>query len=226
MLTHLRPLIEKSTTRSYKSGSTVLYQGEVPRYAQVIVEGVVKVFSISSQGDEQIVMYHIKGEFFPSSWMFNKSQSSLFFYEAATDCKLALVPRDRLIEFMLSKPASTRAIFDYFTTNYSASLIHVNALEQPKARNKLLYILYFLCQRYGDIRKRKTHIPFTLTHQNLASLVGITRETAATEVGKFKASGLLTYVNQKYVIDVEKLLELIGEDSLRDINIGLFESDI
>ncbi|MBI3494711.1 Crp/Fnr family transcriptional regulator [Candidatus Saccharibacteria bacterium] len=223
MLTHLQPLIKKSNTRSYKSGSTILYQGEAPRYAHILSKGVVKVFSISAQGDEQIVMYHVEGEFFPSSWIFNKSQGALFFYEAVTDCEIALAPPDEMIEFMLSKPESMKAMFNYFTTNYSASLIHVNALEQPKARDKLLYTLYFLCQRYGDIRQKKTHIPFALTHQNLASLVGITRETAATEMGKLKNTGLLTYVNQKYIIDAEKLLELIGEDSLKDINIRLFE---
>lgn len=221
MLQHLDPLIEDSLVRNFAAGSTVLYQGEVPRHACILVRGVVKVMGISAQGDEQIVTYHVAGEFFPSTWIFNKTPGCLFFYETVKDSTIAFVPRHELVEFMLNDPARTQAMLDYFTTNYSASLIHVNALEQPKARDKLLHLLYFLCQRYGVSQFQKINIPFNLTHQNLASLVGLTRETTATEVGKLRKEGILTYDNQHYVVDLEKLLDLIGEDNLRGVNIGL-----
>lgn len=221
MLQHLQPLIEQSITRHFASGSTILYQGEVPRHACILTKGVVKVMGISAQGDEQIVTYHVAGEFFPSTWIFGKTPGCLFFYETIKDSTVAFVSRSELMRFMFETPARTQTMLDYFTTNYSASLIHVNALEQPKARDKLLHLLFFLCQRYGVSQFQKINIPFDLTHQNLASLVGLTRETTATEIGKLKKEGILTYNNQHYIVDLEKLLDLIGEDNLRGINIGL-----
>lgn len=221
MLTHLQPLLKDNVTRSFSAGSTILYQGEVPRSACIIVNGIVRVFSISSHGDEQIVTYHVEGEFFPSSWIFDKAPSTLFFYEAVTDCEVAFVSKGDLVNFMLAKPSRLYALLNYFTTNYSASLIHVNALEQPKAREKLLYTIYYLCERYGEKQRSKVHIPLTLTHQNLASLVGLTRETTATEMNKLKKQKVLKYDNQRYVVDIEKLLDLIGEDSFRGIKIGI-----
>ena len=221
MLQHLQPLLDNSIKRRYSGGSTLYYQGEVPRSACVLVEGVVKVFSISASGDEQIVLYHVPGEIFPSSYIFGKSSSALFFYEALDDCQASFIPRQDLVDHIKAKPERMAAMLDYFTTNYSASLIHVNALEQPKARDKLLYILYYLCQRYGEQGSDNTQIPFALTHQNLASLVGLTRETTATEMNKLKKEGLLTYNSQKYIISMPKLLDLIGEDSFRQLNIGV-----
>ncbi|MBW3568613.1 Crp/Fnr family transcriptional regulator [Candidatus Parcubacteria bacterium] len=221
MLQYLQPLLENSIKRKYYAGSTIYYQGEVPRSACILVGGIVRVYSISAQGDEQIVVYHVPGEILPSSYIFGKATSALFFYEALTTCDVCFVPKKDFLEYMQAKPERVNALLDYFTTNYSASLIHVNALEQPKARDKLLYILYYLCQRYAKQNSEKAQIPFALTHQNLASLVGLTRETTATEMNKLKKEGLLTYNSQKYVINMEKLLNLIGEDSFRKIDIGL-----
>ncbi len=219
MLEQLQPLIKSSVTRSYSAGSTIIYQGEVPRSACLISSGVVRAFGISSQGDEQIVTYYTAGEFFPSSWIFGKTPGSLYFYEAVDDCQVAFVPREELINFMTGSPARMRVMLDYFTTNYAALLIRVNALEQAKAREKLLHTLYYLCQRYGKPKGSQIKIELSLTHQNLAGLVGVTRETTATEMSKFKKQGLLTYENQQYIVNSEKLLDLIGEDSLRDISI-------
>lgn len=219
MINYLKPLIEKSLTRNFSAGSTILYQGEAPRHACVLISGVIRVFSISDNGDEQIITFHVKGEIFPSSWIFGKSSSTFFFYDALTDCKVAYLDRKELLDTMKSTPESSNAILDYFATSYAASLIRINALEQPKARSKLLYTLYYLCHRHvKDINdKTAITIPINLTHQNFASLVGLTRETAAMELGKLKKQGIITYKQQKYTVNIKRLLEIIGEDGFENI---------
>ncbi len=219
MQDHIDELTKDALTRTYNAGSTVLYQGEVPRSVQVLRRGVVRVFSISNQGDEQIVTYHTAGEFFPTSWLFGKTVSSLFFYEAVTDCEVAFVPRETFLETVYSNPAVTRQLVDYFATSYAASLLRVTALEQPKARQKLLYTLYYLCQRHGYPVKSQVRISLALTHQHLAGLVGLTRETTATEMNRLRKEKILDYTNQTYDVNLERLLELIGEDSLRGMSI-------
>lgn len=220
MLTQLQPLIKRSVLRKFSAGSTVLYQGEVPRSACIISSGIVRVFSISPQGDEQIVMFHIAGEIFPSSWIFGKAPSTLFFYEVSVDSEIAYCPREELLSFMMETPERAHALLDYFTTNYAASLIRVNALEQPKARDKLIYTLFYLCQRYGNVSSATVKIPLNLTHQNLASLVGLTRETTAIEMSKLKKEHVITYKQQQYSIHTNRLLDVLGEDSFRDLSIS------
>lgn len=123
---------------------------------------------------------------------------------------------------MQDSPARMRLLLDYFTTNYAASLIRINALEQPKARDKLIYTLYYLCQRFGkySAQKNRVEIPIALTHQNFASLVGITRETTAVELSKLKKQQVISYRQQKYTINLEKLTELVGEETFRDVSIA------
>lgn len=221
MLKHLEPLLERAIIRRYSQGSTILYQGEVPRYVSVIMRGQVRVLNISPQGDEQIIFYHVGGEFFPASWVFDKSPNTLFFYEAVTDCAIAFIPKQEFVSYMTATPERTKDLLDYFTTNYAASMVHVNALEQPKAEGKLAYTIYFLCQRYGKVDGNNVVIPLALTHKNLASMVGLTRETAAAEMNKLKRKGFLTYDKQQYVVKLDKILALIGEDTFQNANISV-----
>jgi CRP/FNR family transcriptional regulator len=222
MINHLQKLGETYATRDFPAGSIILYQGEVPRSACVLLEGTVKVYSISSQGDNQIVTFHVAGEFFPSSWIFGKAPSTMFYYEAVSDCKVALCSRKELIDFMLGSNERMHAMLDYFTTNYSAFLIRVHALEQSKARDKLVNTLYYLCHRYVKAVDPDSHvtIPLELTHQDLAGLVGLTRETTAIEMNKLKNEKIIEYNQQCYTVNVSKLLDLMGEDSFRNIAIA------
>lgn len=217
MLDDLKPLINNSVKRTYAPGATIYYQGEVPRSACVIVDGLVRVFSISAQGDEQIINYHNEGEFIPTSWIFGKSPGSIFFYEAVDKCEVAFVPRQEFLSFVSDSPKTMSKALDYYANSYTASMIRISALEQPKAREKLLYTLYYLCYRHGEPAKNMVKIKLSLTHQAIASLVGLTRETTATEMNKLRKEKILRYNNQRYSIDMERLLQMMGEDSFRDI---------
>lgn len=221
MLQLFEPLLNKAIIRRYSQGSTILYQGEVPRYTCVLMRGVVRVFNISPQGEEQIVLFHVAGEFFPASWVFDKTPNTLFFYEALTDCTVAFVPKQSFLDHVTENLVNAKQMINYLATNYAAFMVHVNALEQPKAEGKLAYTIYFLCQRYGKKQGNNITIPLSLTHKNLASMVGLTRETAAAEMNKLKRKGVLDYTKQHYVVDVAKILAIMGEDTLQNADISV-----
>lgn len=216
----LQPILEGRTRRTYGADSIILYQGEIPRYACIVTRGVVRSSTISASGDEQIISFYKEGEILPISWIFGKTSSTLYFYQASTDVEVVMVERPELTEHLM-KPQNITTLVDYLVTDHAAASIRISALEQPKAREKLMYTLYYLCKKYGVIDKNKrVHIDLALTHQTLGALVGLTRETTATEMSKLKKQKVLTYKNQDYTVDIDKLLSLIGEDSFRDISIS------
>lgn len=200
--------------RNYSAGSTILYQGEVPRSAFIIRSGVVKSFNISTDGTEQIVNFHVPGEVVPLGWLFGKATASIYFFETMTDTTLLLLPRDQLIDQIGRDPALTQHMLEHAVSSYTAAMLHICALEQTKAPQKILYTLYYLSRKFGTVNRNKTtDIVLELTHQDIASLVGLTRETTATELSKLKKQGVLDYKNKKYRVDTAALIESMGEDS-------------
>jgi len=213
-------LVAKGSVREFSKGSIIFYQGEVPRGAAILLDGSIKAYNLSPSGEEQLVTFHVPFEFFPSAWLFGHASGATYFYEAFSDCSIGIVSRSVVQEFINSSSRNLKLVFDQYVKNYTGNLMRITALEQTKAAAKITYTLFFLCQRYGKKQKNGwTRISLKLTHQHFASLVGLTRETTATEMKKLEKAGIVTYEQQTYEVNIEKLLRHMGDESFNDIKL-------
>lgn len=207
-----------TTKRTVRKRSILIYQGEVPRQAYIVITGTFKVYRLSDDGEEQIVGFRTPGDFFSETWIFGKTSSALYYYEALEDATVLTVEREVLLNLFKKHPEVKDAVFDYFVNNNTALLMQVSALEQSRAADKLLLILYYLMFRYGKETKPQEYtISLHLTHTTLASLMGLTRETTTTELGRLKRKGIVHYDAKTFVIYRDKLVRKLGDDSFQDI---------
>lgn len=215
----IEALLPHATVRTFKKGSVLLYQGEAPRMAYVIRSGNVKVYTINNAGEEQIVTMHGEGDMFPSPWLFNKTNVSLYYYETILNSTILTLPRDVLRKFIF-QPAYMAMTVDYFATNYSGMLMRTTALEQSRASEKIMFTMYYLLVRYGrEVKPGIYEIQLPLTHNTIASLVGLTRETTTTELNRLKKQKVVKYTRHLYTVDKDRLERLLGEDSFADLKL-------
>jgi len=208
-----------STKRFFKRHSVLLYQGEIPRMAYVVKDGLVKMYTINDAGEEQIVSFHGPNDHFPSTWIFDRSRTTLYYYETITDCEILTITKDALQEVMF-KPELLEGTLNYYISNYASMLMRVTAMGQARAREKVMFTLYYLLFRYGVKQSADLYlINLPLTHQVLANLVGLTRETISNEISKLKRSKVISYKGRYYMIDKRKLERYIGEDSFLSLGI-------
>ncbi len=213
----VRPL---ATQRAFKKHSILLYQGEVPRAVFVLVAGTIKVYSLNTAGEEQVVTFHVDGEFFPTSWLFDKSSSTQYYYEALTDCTVLTLPKEEMRHILLRRPECMRAAFDYFASNYIGFMMRITALEQSRASEKVMFTLYYLLFRYGEeVKPSIFRLDLALTHSVIASLIGLTRETTSTELHKLKRQKIISYTAKEYLINKKALEATLGEDSFKDVSV-------
>jgi CRP-like cAMP-binding protein len=96
----------------------------------------------------------------------------------------------------------------------------LHALEQSKVRQKLLAMLQYLALRFGKPNVGSKHrINLRLTHQEIANLLGATRETTSTELGKLTKEGVVKIDNSQYLIDTDKAQRLLGEDDFKGLRL-------
>lgn len=209
-----------SSKRFIKKRTILFYQGEVPRSANLVKTGLVKVYSINSSGEEQIVAFHTPGDIFPTPWVFGESSNTLFYYEALSDCEILSLPKDELTKLVYSDPVMLKSMFDYFVKEHTGMLIRVTALEQTRAIEKILFTLYYLLFHYGKEGEPGIYtIDLKLTQPIIASMVGLTRETTAKNLNQLKRRGIIEYKEYFYTIDKVKLERYLGEDSFKNINL-------
>ena len=206
--------------RQYRKGDVIIFQGEAPRCAYVIESGVVKAYNLTLAGDEKPVAFYREGDFFPSAWVFNQIESATFFYEAfSKSVSLRAIDKEELIKYLKGNSESLYLALTRQASEELSQSMHINALQQSRASDKIIYILHFLAissgQRPND---QKLKLAIKLTHQDLANLTGLTRETTAVELNKLKKQGLINYgPGQPYSIYLDKLAALTNDRYLQEL---------
>ncbi|CAN5437844.1 hypothetical protein BH10PAT3_BH10PAT3_6540 [soil metagenome] len=211
--------IEETVARRYGKSSIIVYQGEIPRDGFLVKKGVVRVYQIGASGDSRTITFCTEGDVFPVAWLAGSSSPAMYYYEAFEDVDLVLLSREVWNKTM-AKSGALDSFSKYMIQNYQASLVRIAALEQAKARDKIAYTLFYLILLHAhEIVPGVYKLDLKLKHQDIAELVGLTRETTAIEVHALQAAKVLSYQNQRYLIKKEKLLSTLNEDSLRQIEL-------
>ena len=210
-----------AAVRHFPKKTTILFQGEVPDSVLLLRNGLVKVYGITSDGDQRTVTILGAGDVFPMSWVFGKSPVCIYYFEAMTDCTAWGVTKAQYEDMVEQHSDLKDQIFNNYLSHYIAATMHVYALEHSYAQDKIVYILQYLVTRYGIKQPDGLcKISLRLSHQDIAEMVGITRETAAVELHKLKEKGLINYQRFTYYVDAPRLFHSEGRDEMEDIELA------
>ena len=205
--------LRKYQHRIYRRGQIVLFQGESPRNVYLVKRGVVKTYNIDYDGKEQFINLESAGSTFPKLWIWGKENNAQYYYEALSDCDIYIIPREAYVSFVKSDPELVLAELDSALGDYRNSSTRLNALLYTKASDKIAHILKYLANTYApNTHDDNLKIDLKLTHQHLASLTGLTRETVSVELNKFKSQGVLSYKPSQYRINMTKLEQILRKE--------------
>ncbi|MDQ5972035.1 MAG: hypothetical protein QG553_194 [Patescibacteria group bacterium] len=202
-------------------GELILVEGEAPNCAYVIKRGIVKGYALTADGVEKPISFDTVGELFPIGWVFSKIKWSQYYYGAFSDCELYCVPRQDYIDFVQSNPQLNFQIYRDFIDSYLYFQMRVNALEQSKAIDKIIHTLHYLALRFGrEIKADTVQITIPLTQQELANIMGLTRETTGLELNRLIKQGIIKQDRRKqFIVFTDRLNEAL------DIDYGLGRID-
>lgn len=215
-----RSLQAKGVTRQFAKKRTILFQGEIPRSAMVLQAGLIKVYGITTGGDQRTVTLLSAGDIFPVECVFDKSRVSLYYYEAITDCSVLSLPKTDFVAALENDSDLKNQVFQAYMAHYTSATMHIYALEHSHAQEKLVYILQYLVARFGEKQPDGlTKIGLRLSHQDIAEMVGLTRETTAVELHRLKDKGLIDYQRFSYYVNVAQLVAVTGSDEFESVEV-------
>jgi CRP/FNR family transcriptional regulator, cyclic AMP receptor protein len=219
-INYLRAYLERHPVRTYKKGEIIIFQGEAPRTAYVVKTGSVKAYNLSVSGDEKPVAFYSSDNVFPSTWVYGKASSAVYYYEAFTsEVEVYVVDRDEFVSFIKKRPELLYQELERLLADQLGGSLRLNALQHSRASDKLIYTLHYLAMTHGKpTTGRVIEITLDLTHQDFANLTGLTRETAATELNKLKKLKVIDYgKNQPYKLDLNRLSQVLNDQFISDI---------
>lgn len=204
----------------YRKGSSLFFQGEVPRQVVLVLDGVVRAYTITSEGEEAIINLYGKGSVLPLAWLTDQATTALFNYEAVNDVRVLKVSKDLFNTILRTDLEAQKDFIDTVSKSQASLLLRITGLSQPRAAEKICYTLYFLVFRYGLERGNDMYeIDLKLTQGMLAQLIGQTRESTAKNLKVLKEAGIVDYTTSTYTVNKKRLEQYLGEETFRELDL-------
>ena len=198
--------IKQFPLRSYTKGETVMSEGDTLDSLLAIRSGYVKVVSLDENGVEQLLWIAGRYDIVPSEGLFNNHKALTFFYTALTDVEAYSIKKS---EFLSSTKSNLSLMTDVATSmsnHYDDLLLRVNSIGRPSIHDRLTATLRYLAERFSAspiVDLHKLGLP--LTHQDIAEMIGSTRETTSLELQKLRKLGSIDYDRSHFTIYLDKL---------------------
>lgn len=188
----LRSFFLKQPTEKYAKGDVLFHQDEVGRDTYYITDGFVKTYTIADDGDEKLIAILGPGDIMNLEAALFPSSTHRYYYEALTDGKLNVVPSEKLEKLITGNPPALLGLVRYLMTRNDELSQTLDNILQAKAEMKLANYLALLVQRFGiETNDGVITLPFPLSHAQLASMVGTTRETMTVQIRQLTKAGVI-----------------------------------
>jgi CRP-like cAMP-binding protein len=171
----------------------------------------VKIKTITPDGKETIFAFFGEGEIFGELALL-ETQPRNEYAEAVEDAEILALPRDELLAIMEQRP------------DIALHVTKLVGLRRRRIENRLRNILFRsnhervaallleLVETHGEQQPDGWQIVLELSHQDLASLIGATRETVTLTLGKLKRERLIKLHRRRIkVLDRDRLAQELSE---------------
>jgi CRP-like cAMP-binding protein len=189
--------------QEFKKGDILIRAYDSPKGIFYLIDGTVKMYSISKNGDEFVLTIFKPVSFFPMSHAVNEGEN-LYFYETVKSVKARIAPMAKVTEFVKTNPD---VLFDLLQRVYKGMdgmLLKMVYATTEDANSRLIAELLTKAKRFG--KEKDGVYELDISERDLATEVGLARETVSREIKELKIKNLITIKNKKLIItDMNRL---------------------
>lgn len=185
----------------FKKNGIVIAPGEAPPGVFYIESGVVKAYDITRYGEENLLIIRRENELFPLIWALTGEERHVV-YQTLAPTVVWRISRRQLLDFIKNHPDANAPLLDMTVEMYRLHSERILNLEYRSVRERLVSFLLTMAQRFGEPDKQHIVIGVPLRHQDIASSINASRETASRELSILEQKGLIS--SQASIITINK----------------------
>jgi CRP/FNR family cyclic AMP-dependent transcriptional regulator len=192
-------------------GKTVFRQGAPHAGIYLIEEGVVRSYYTFPSGREITLAYWTRGHFVGGPEIFGGGEH-IWSGEAVENVRLLHLSGDALRTLTLRTPQFAIALVEGLVAKSKCYSALVHMLGTRSATERLAQLLIILGKAYGRSDGNRLVIEHRVTHNQLATIIGATRQWVTVTLDRFRRKGIISVGRRAIVIEsLELLLEWTGD---------------
>lgn len=195
----LRDLFRGQATETFPAGAALFWEGEEARQIFDVLEGVLRVYRIMSDGRRAIIGFIYPGDVMGVSFQ----NRYLFTAEAVTEVKVRRFARGRFFAMINESPALRPQLFAILCDEMSAAQDQMLLLGRKNAEERVISFLLAIHRK----RARDAEIELPMSRQDMADYLGLTMETVSRMMTSLTRRGLIA-AGSRHTITLRKLTAL------------------
>ena len=195
--------------RKYRRGITIYARGDPGDALYIVKEGLVKLASHSGRGTETILHLLPPGAIFGEILLSEERRA--FTAIAETDTLVSVLPKQVLTQLLSTIPAFSMNFIRLLSQRLAKVEREYAGFGHTWSYHRLAKVLLKLGAEHGAKTPKGTALSIRLTHEEIANLIGTTRETVSKQMGRFRRMGLIRREGKALLLNVSGLGKLTRE---------------
>jgi CRP/FNR family cyclic AMP-dependent transcriptional regulator len=186
--------------QDFKTKEIVFSEGDLGDAIYLLKTGHVRLYRLTEDGKELSLAILGPGDVFGELALFEESRRQTF-AEALQDSHICAASVDDFTRLMSHKPQLTMMVASEIAKRRSEMETRIAGLAYGSVRSKLLHALRHLAREHGErLAGGRIRIAVRLSHQEVAQLIGVSREACTIELGKLQKSGALGFDDARFIV--------------------------
>jgi CRP/FNR family transcriptional regulator len=191
----------------YNSKEIIYRPQEMIDQIAFVKSGYVRIYS-QNQEAEEITFSGFKPVFLMSYFFSQKNIPNQYFFQALTDVEIWKAPVSEFNKYLLNNSNDAIDLINLSLGSLHQVLLSWENSLRGDAYSRIAKLTLILAKDYGKTINNKITIDFHTTHQLIASMLGISRETASLQIKKMENNGLILQQANKIIInDAQKMIK-------------------
>lgn len=196
-------------TTVYPKGAMLFVEGQSPRGVFVLCAGRAKLTTGSSDGKTLITQIAESGEVLGLSASVSGKPYEVT-AETLVPCQINFVKREDFLRFLSEHGSACLRVAEHLSNNYHTAFEQVRLLGlSQSAAGKLAKLILDWCARDGKQTERGTQLKLTFTHEEIAQLIGASRETVTRLLSDFKNDQIIYLKGSTLLVSDKPRLEAL-----------------
>ncbi len=194
-------LLQIGQIQNFKKSEFVFHAGDATHHVYLLLAGRVKIYQPSTVGKEVILWFCFNGELFGLAEA-ARGGERVVSAQACDQSDILCIRQEHFTDFLLHHPQTALLIVQVLSCRLRVLGDVVINLVSDDVRTRVLKMLMQLGVRCGTPHALGLRLNLPLTHQEIADMIGTTRQTVTTVLGQLEREAMIKmdhhmiYINQ------------------------------
>ena len=200
-----------SRIRRLKRGEPIYLPSQSADGVILVASGRVKICHTNPDGKQSVIDFVDEGEVFGELALLDAQQRDEY-AETTEKTTLILIPKREMQSIIHKYPRIVLGITKLIGMRRQKVERRLKNLLFRSNRERVIHLLLELSEKYGEPHESGVSLMIRLSHQEMAGVIGSTRETVTVVLGQLQSEKLIQIARRKIIItDLQKLAHEVNE---------------